>query len=144
MWDTEGERFVRDIENKNLFLTFNSTSYYSSLPCYQTSCRDPPKSLQSPRRNSSTCLGLTCKKFYPIHRALRGVVPLNPYYPFNKAHDLGQLLQSWVPSDLTYKPRLGKFIDKDKLRQLKVHWRLEQKRQSRDALRRAQLGAVWI
>ena len=29
--------------------------------------------------NSSTCLGLTCKKLYPIHRALHGVVPLNPY-----------------------------------------------------------------
>jgi hypothetical protein len=61
-WDTEEEWFVRNIENKNLFLTVNSTSYYSSLPSYRVPAEIHLKAFDLLDVNNSTYLGLTYKK----------------------------------------------------------------------------------
>jgi hypothetical protein len=52
---------------------------------------------------SSTCLGLTCKEFYPIHKQLHGVVNLRAKIPAppRKPHywgfvRLGALLNTWA------------------------------------------------
>jgi hypothetical protein len=81
--------------------------------------------------DSSTCLGLTCTKFYPVHRAFHGPVHLKRYHPPGlDFHNLGELLKSWILLALTYNSRLGKFIDIDKLRLLKIQDRWEQKTQA--------------
>lgn len=61
-------------------------------------------------RCTSTCLGLTNKYFYVIHRELHGEVGLheNPLYQIlpsyldPKAVYLGSLLRSWIPSGLIF------------------------------------------
>ncbi|KUJ10956.1 uncharacterized protein LY89DRAFT_723462 [Mollisia scopiformis] len=45
---------------------------------------------------SSTCLGVTCKNFYPIHRAIHGTVGLSAYIiGINKCYPDGQYREGW-------------------------------------------------
>jgi hypothetical protein len=61
----------------------------------------------------STCLGLTCKQLYSIHRRLHGTVKLTDIgYTcpsvadewVDNSHFLHELLTSWIPSTLIYSP----------------------------------------
>jgi hypothetical protein len=66
----------------------------------------------------STCLGLTCKKFYSIHRGVWGTVPLNAwkwYTEDNSAHTLRDLLEGFRPVGLLYCPvRVRKWLTKER------------------------------
>lgn len=58
-------------------------------------------------RVSSTCLGLTCKTFYPIHKKLHGIVPLDIVVFRPRAAGwylvpLGDLLAQWAGPDLYF------------------------------------------
>jgi hypothetical protein len=64
---------------------------------------------------TSTCLGLTCKAFYAIHRARRGRVSLKDYIIYGPPEkgcltNLGLLLKNWVPSHLAFDYKDGKFV----------------------------------
>jgi len=70
---------------------------------------------------TSTCLGLTCKRFYAIHRAIHGSVPLKssilivPLYRLsydiaNTQYGLWRLLQDWVPFGMQFCWRKDKFF----------------------------------
>lgn len=75
---------------------------------------------------SSTCLGLTCKKFYPIHRELHGSVELCPsgsgIHPLLQRRGtswsipLSYFLREWAaPAGLIYDILTKKFIDEEEM-----------------------------
>lgn len=69
---------------------------------------------------SSACLGLTCRKLYPIHRALHGTVSVKskvlyrPYVSRDYIY-LYDLLDEWVDPTLTYFKPFGKFATKEQI-----------------------------
>lgn len=68
---------------------------------------------------TSTCLGLTCKAFYKLHRETKGRVWLwevSPRGPQSFGKPLYELLESWVPVGLVYGKqfRPGKFVEVEK------------------------------
>ena len=68
----------------------------------------------------STCLGLTCKKFYPIHRAIWGSVSLSAWQFGDDctgkwAYRLENLLEDFKPPGLYYCPlRVYKWLTKER------------------------------
>ena len=72
----------------------------------------------------STCLGLTCKTLYRIHRTFHGKVPLTEItagftpYAYNDRL-LSTHLKDWIPAELVYDNRFThKFITKERLLEL--------------------------
>ena len=67
-------------------------------------------------RTTSTCLGLCTKKFYAIHRSMRGTVPLMTWhsYPPNKVDGkrLWELLVEWMEPGYDFDSRAFKFLAK--------------------------------
>jgi hypothetical protein len=67
-------------------------------------------------RTTSTCLGLCTKKFYAIHRSMRGTVPLMTWhsYPPNKIDGkrLWELLVEWMEPGYDFDSRAFKFLAK--------------------------------
>jgi hypothetical protein len=67
-------------------------------------------------RTTSTCLGLCTKKFYAIHRSMRGTVPLMAWhsYPPNKIDGkrLWELLVEWMEPGYDFDSRAFKFLAK--------------------------------
>jgi hypothetical protein len=53
---------------------------------------------------TSTCLGLTCKSFYKIHRSYHSKVRLNQEVRSmdGRRYLLHEILRKWVPPNLTY------------------------------------------
>jgi hypothetical protein len=84
---------------------------------------------------TSTCLGLTCKCFYPTHRKLKKEVPLYcEVYPMlgdNNGPDLGSLLTRWVAkAGLSYDRDLSRFfIGEEQRIKLRQYSRLSEKEQ---------------
>jgi hypothetical protein len=84
---------------------------------------------------TSTCLGLTCKYFYPTHRKLKKEVPLyREVYPMlgeNNRPDLGSLLTGWVAkAGLFYNCDLSRFfIGEEQKRKLRQYSRLSEREQ---------------
>jgi hypothetical protein len=77
---------------------------------------------------TSACLGLTCKAFYPIHRSQHGTVPLRSSVSFGVEFvNLGLLLQNWVPSNLAYNYKSGKFVKYTTLGRLWIQWERDDK-----------------
>jgi hypothetical protein len=66
---------------------------------------------------TSTCLGLTCKKLYPIHRSLHGTVGLKRTVlgTWQGSPHLGELLGRWVGLELYYFEPLEKFVTNDQI-----------------------------
>jgi len=81
----------------------------------------------------STLLGLTCKSFYTIHRAIHGSVPLNsrtvPSREEGKGsclrEELGEVLenQEWIPYTLKYHHFGGKFFRLKRWAEVEEEWR---------------------
>lgn len=68
-------------------------------------------------RCSSTCLGLSTRVFYRLHRAARGKVPLCAFYFIPGASDcsgfrLHVLLKEWAGPDLLYHEIKDKFVSR--------------------------------
>ncbi|PMD23438.1 hypothetical protein NA56DRAFT_687726 [Hyaloscypha hepaticicola] len=72
----------------------------------------------------STCLGLTCKKFYPIHFSRHGKVALHHYVSVTgrlsqsssytrNGTTLANFLTAWVPSHLKYNYEKRKFVTEE-------------------------------
>jgi hypothetical protein len=71
-------------------------------------------------RCSSTCLGLTTRIFYRLHRAARGKVPLCAFYFIPAAPDcrgfrLHVLLKEWAGPELMYCEIRDKFVSRTSL-----------------------------
>jgi hypothetical protein len=73
---------------------------------------------------SSTCLGLTCKEFYPIHRQLHGAVslqatiPVSPRnYYFGGFAWLGALLSTWAGPKFFFRPWNARFTKRPNIEQ---------------------------
>ncbi|KAG9243384.1 hypothetical protein BJ878DRAFT_119842 [Calycina marina] len=66
---------------------------------------------------SSTCLGLTSKQFYPIHRSTHQHVPL---YQQTTSHGMSLccLLKDWAPNDMILDARSGKLVSSERYRDL--------------------------
>jgi hypothetical protein len=81
----------------------------------------------------STCLGLTCKKFYEIHRSIYGTVPLwtgcclTPYYMSPPESGLWYTLRNWFPAHLHYNFQTGKYVNKKKFKKF-----LKERREHRE------------
>jgi hypothetical protein len=74
---------------------------------------------------SSTCLGLSCKKFYETHRSIHGTVPLwtgcclAPYYKTPPVSGLWRTLRDWFPAHLHYNWETGKYVTEKKFKKMK-------------------------
>lgn len=81
---------------------------------------------------TSACLGLTCKAFHAIHQVQCGMVPLKKstnYGPDNKHFtNLALLLKNWVPSNLAYDYKAGKFVQHTTLARRFVTWEEDEDR----------------
>ena len=71
-------------------------------------------------RCSSTCLGLSTRIFYRLHRAARGNVPLCAFYfipevPDCRGFRLHVLLKEWVGPELLYCETRDKFVSRTSL-----------------------------
>lgn len=66
----------------------------------------------------STCLGLTCKKFYTIHYSLHGKVGI-------REDSLVSLLLSWIPPTLAWDDTLceERFMERQKLKRVKRNFK---------------------
>ncbi|CZR59347.1 uncharacterized protein PAC_09239 [Phialocephala subalpina] len=65
---------------------------------------------------SSTCFGLTSKYFYNIHRASHGSVGLWERDSPEARLQLGDILTSWIPKQLTYTTSASRFVEKVAMR----------------------------
>ena len=65
---------------------------------------------------SSTCLGLTSRKFYPMHRGAHKHVPL--YDTGDKGMPLCCLLKDWAPRDLVLDSTSGKLMTRERYSEL--------------------------
>lgn len=68
---------------------------------------------------TSTCLGLTCKAFWKLHRAINGrawLWEVSPRGPQTFGIPLHELLESWMPFGLVYGEQFfpGKFVAMEK------------------------------
>lgn len=71
-------------------------------------------------RCSSTCLGLSTRIFYRLHKAARGIVPLCAFYFIPGGSDcrgfrLHVLLKEWAGPELLYCELRDKFVDRTSL-----------------------------
>jgi hypothetical protein len=78
---------------------------------------------------TSTCLGLTCKNLYPVHRSFQGTVPLwtpepSPLYEFffpsPSCPSLWERLEDWFPEDMNYNWEIGKYVGEKAYREFLV------------------------
>ena len=72
---------------------------------------------------SSTCLGLTCKDFYAVHKSVKGVVKLSERFygaefltsSWYGRSELGFVLEDWAGDDLRYSTSSRTFVKRDEL-----------------------------
>jgi len=86
--------------------------------------RNPPRNPRQAPHFDATCLGLTCKMFYSIHRQLHGTVKFSKEgYPLKLG--LHDRLKSWMPSHLrfTTMTQPPKYITAERWHTLQARWR---------------------
>jgi hypothetical protein len=81
---------------------------------------------------TSTCLGLTFKNLYSIHRSIQGKVPLwspesSPLYEFwfpsSSYLSLWELLHDWFPEDMKHNWEIGKYVGEKAYREFLLRWK---------------------
>jgi hypothetical protein len=77
--------------------------------------------------DSSTCLGLTCKKLYNIHQYTQQRLNRNLLYerpgPFQPSSQLPDLLATWMGPSLVHGyPYTHNFVTEERLGELKKEW----------------------
>ena len=92
----------------------------------------------------STCLGLTCKELYSIHRNRHGSVPLTRFSRHEKSHlQLGSLLSVWAGPDFVYhKGPPGLFIRKERYASFLAETHEQQRRQDLTVQRLVEIDLI--